>query len=135
MTRRLPLALPLCIALFAFGCTPADHDEPASTPQAPEAAAQQSSPSSVIHVEATEYAFTAPPKLPSGWVTLHFENTGEQTHFLLLWKLPPERTFDEFAAEISQPFNVEYKKYRAGEVTRDEFLESLGAVLPEWFQD
>lgn len=134
MRRLTYMNLVITLLLGLAACGPSERESPAgssaqTTSTAPE---KHPVPSSMIHIEATDYAFTAPPKFPSGWVTMHFENAGEQTHFLLLWKLPPGKTFDDYAS-IAQPFAVEYKKYRAGELTRDEFLGELDEVLPEWF--
>jgi hypothetical protein len=108
--------------------------EPDSAPEAtPETAIELSRPSSLIEVKATDFAFTAPPTFPSGWVTLRFDNQGKETHFLILWRLPEGKSFDEYASEIAQPFNALYKEYRAGTLDQAEFFEQLGAALPEWF--
>jgi hypothetical protein len=87
----------------------------------------------VIEVKASEYAFTGPPTMPSGWVTLRFVNEGKQPHFLILWRLPEGRTFDEFASQVSKPFSDYYVEYRAGRLDQAQFFEQLGAAIPEWF--
>jgi hypothetical protein len=87
----------------------------------------------VIDIEATNYAFTAPPTFPSGWVTLRFDNLAPETHFAILWKLPPGTSFDDWAAGVSEPFNRLYKEYRAGDLEQAVFFEQLLAALPEWF--
>ena len=90
---------------------------------------------SLILVRAEDYAFTAPPTFPSGWVTLKFENQGEEDHFLLVWRLPEGKNFDEYAAEVARPFQEHYTRYRAGEVDQAAFLEQLTAAIPEWFYE
>lgn len=137
MLRHANPCLALALVLTLGACAPGEEaaEAPATEPAA-ETAVEPAEPAPTapaIHVEATDYAFTAPPTFPSGWVTLHFENAGEQTHFLLLWKLPEGKTFDDYASQLARPFSDWYKRYRAGELTRDEFLEQLGAALPEWF--
>ncbi len=127
--RSLGLAIGLAAGLAA--CGPADR-EPTAEPVL-ETASPVSSTPSVILVEATDYAFTAPPTFPSGWVTLQLKNAGEQPHFLLLWRLPEGRTFDEWVTDVADPFNSLYVDYQAGTLELAEFLEKLGAGLPEWF--
>lgn len=87
----------------------------------------------VIRIETTDYAFTAPPTFPSGWVTLELDNRGAETHFALLWQLPEGRTFGEFASQIAMPFNTFYKQYRAGTLDQEALFRELGAKIPEWF--
>lgn len=87
----------------------------------------------VIRVSAEEYGFNARSKFPSGWVDLKFENEGEEEHFLLIWRLPEGKIFDDYAAEVAEPFQRLYTRYRAGELDQAEFFEELTAAIPEWF--
>jgi hypothetical protein len=87
----------------------------------------------LIPVYAEDYAFRAPSTFPSGWVKLRFENEGEEDHFLLVWRLPEDRTFDEWAEDVADPFQELYTEYRAGEVDQATFFERLIAAIPEWF--
>lgn len=93
------------------------------------------SESGVILVRAEDYGFRAPATFPSGWVKLRFENQGEEDHFLLVWRLPEGKTFDEYAAEVAEPFQEHYTRYRAGEVDQATFFEQLIAAIPEWFYE
>jgi len=87
----------------------------------------------VIEIKATNYAFTAPPKFPSGWVTLRFDNQAPETHFMILWRLPADKSFDDWVVDVSNPFNELYRDYRAGTLNQAEFFEQLGSALPDWF--
>lgn len=89
----------------------------------------------VVLVRAEDYGFRAPSTFPSGWVTLRFENQGEEDHFLLVWRLPEGRTFDDYAAQVAEPFQEHYTRYRAGEVDQATFFEELVAAIPEWFYE
>lgn len=91
--------------------------------------------SGLILVRAEDYAFRAPSAFPSGWVRLTFENQGKEDHFLLVWRLPESRTFDEYAAEVSRPFQEHYTRYRAGEVDQETFFKELMAAIPKWFYE
>lgn len=109
-------------------CQPADRTETAETETA-EAAPEVG----VVEVTAREYAFEAPAEIPSGWTTFRMVNAGEQEHFLALWPLPDDRTFDDYVEEILGTFETLGAQYAAGEIDRPTFLEQLGGQLPEWF--
>lgn len=132
-TRSVPLCLALAFTCCLAACAPSQPEQAAPAPEETMAAEPAMPSTPVIDIKAEDYAFTAPPTFPSGWVTLRFENAGEQTHFLLLWKLPEGKTFDDYASQVAKPFSDMYKRYRSGELGHDEFLEQLGAALPEWF--
>jgi hypothetical protein len=117
------LVLPLAAALWACG---APVPEPAT-----EAPATAAAPG-VIEVKADEYAFTAPPTFPSGWVTLHFDNQGVEPHFLAITRLPEGKTFDDYASQVAPHFNDLYVEYRAGRLDQATFLDQLVAAMPEW---
>lgn len=127
------------LAMLLVACSPSNRgDEPVGAePPATEAGdarvARNADDPPIVRIETTDYAFTAPPTFPSGWVTLELDNRGAETHFALLWRLPEDRTFDEFASRIAQPFNSFYARYRSGALDRETFFRELGAVMPEWF--
>lgn len=129
-----PLYLILLASVVACG-PPATEEKATSEPQvasekvAPEGPAEPG----VIKVVADDFSFTAPPTFPSGWVTLRFENRGAEPHFLFMVDLPEGVIFDDYAAEVAQPFNEYYAKYRSGELDQAAFIEQLTAVVPEWF--
>ena len=87
----------------------------------------------VVSVMAEEFAFTAPPTFPSGWVTLRFDNQGEEPHFVMILELPEGVTFDDYASQVATPFGELYAQYRAAELDQGAFFEQLGAMAPEWF--
>ncbi len=87
----------------------------------------------LVEVKAEEYAFTAPPTFPSGWVKLRFDNQGQEPHFLLIWDLPDGKTFDDYASEVSRPFQEFYTQYRSGDLDQATFFDQLIAAIPEWF--
>jgi hypothetical protein len=89
----------------------------------------------VVEVTVQEYSFVAPPELRSGWTTFRMTNMGEQPHFMILWRLPAGRTFDDYAAQVAQPFQEQYDPYFAGEVDQAQMLEQVVAALPDWFGD
>ena len=61
------------------------------------------------------------------------KNEGEKPHFLLLRRLPNGKTFGDYTAEVSRPFEALYARYQAGEIGRTEMLAELGGALPAWF--
>lgn len=119
----------LAASLVACGA-PATEEVAEPTP---EPAEEAPSKPGIIHVKAEEFAFTAPPTFPSGWVTLRFDNQGAEPHFVFVLELPEGVTFDDYASQVATPFGELYAKYRAGELDQATFFEQLGAVVPEWF--
>lgn len=135
IARRLLSILAIVLTMGLAACQPDARDQ-----AAPEGGAGESEPpvdaasdAHVVEVTTTDYAFTAPPSLPSGWTTLRMHNDGEQTHFLLLWRLPDDRNFGDFASQVSRPFNELFGEYQTGHLSRQEFLQELGGALPDWF--
>lgn len=124
----------LLTAVAGCGTGASDQDAtraPDTASVAPVAAVSDSP--GVIRVSAEEYGFNARSKFPSGWVNLRFENEGEEEHFLLVWRLPEGKIFDDYAAEVAEPFQQLYTRYVAGNLDRATFFEELTAALPEWF--
>ena len=109
-------------------------DETSAEASRPEQASAGTEPG-VVLVKAEDYAFTAPPTFPSGWVKLRFDNQGAEPHFLLVWNLPDGKTFSDYAGEVATPFQKLYSQYRAGELDQAAFIEQLVAALPEWFYE
>jgi len=119
------LLMAAALGIGVAGCrAPVSEEaaEPATTPEP-----------GVVEVRAEDYSFTAPPSFPSGWVKLRFHNAGAEPHFMFMLDLPDGVTFDDYAADVAQPFGELYAKYRAGELEQAAFLEQLGAAVPEWF--
>lgn len=113
-------AVVVFIVAGLVACQPAERT--AEHAVAPDTAADTAAGPPVIEVTTTEHAFTAPPSIPSGWVTLRMANEGEETHFFVLWQLPEDRTFDDFASEVLPPFMEAVEQYRSGVMDRDEML-------------
>lgn len=123
--RMVPL---ICMALVGCGA------EPAPEIPAEEPVAKVAEPG-LVEVTADEYAFTGPSTFPSGWVRIRFVNQGHEPHFLLIWDLPEGKTFDDWAREVTTPFQDFYAEYRAGEVDQATFFDKLIGAIPEWFYE
>lgn len=126
MNSRRTLTPLLVVALAALvGCQPADSGEDADT-----AAAD----SDAITVTAKDFEFEAPRTVASGWNDFRFVNdSDEQEHFFLLWKLPEDVTFADYKRDVTNVFSDVWSRYDAGELTADETMQQLGERLPEWF--
>ena len=99
--RGLPClgVLTLCLGLAA--CQSSTTESVAEEEASPAAVEVPPDPGLVL-VKAEDYAFTAPPRFPSGWVKLRFENLGAESHFMLIWDLPDGITFDDYSAEVAK---------------------------------
>lgn len=123
------------LAIILIGCGSGQSDEAAPEMSADDAVEAATAESDVVNVSATEYEFRAGSTFPSGWVTLRFENEGEEPHFMQIWRIPEDRTFEEYAAEVATPFQELYTQYRAGELEQAAFFEELTAAIPAWFYE
>lgn len=98
---------------------------------APEAAVA----GSMVEVEIFDFGFDAPETIASGWSTFRVRNSGEQEHFMLLWKLPEGATFEDWKAEVVTAFDEPMTRYEAGELDQEGMFEALLEGIPDWFFD
>jgi hypothetical protein len=141
--RACALSTVALVALVLSACQPSETERGAETDGDAAAAAvdgegmssESPADAAVVEVTVQDYSFVAPPELRSGWTTFRMTNMGEQPHFMMLWRLPEGRTFDDYAAQVAQPFQEAYDPYFSGEIDQAQMLEQLVAALPEWFGD
>lgn len=88
---------------------------------------------SVVEVAARDFAFEAPDQLASGWHTFRFTNNGKQEHFFYIYRLPDNKTYDQFLEEAMKPFGMVWNEYASGQISRDSALAKFGTALPGWF--
>lgn len=111
----------LALSFVLAACQPADR--------APEDAGADG----VVEVVGKDFEFEAPAEIPSGWTTFRFANTGEQDHFLYLYRLPDDVGFEEYRRTVPKIFDDLYSRYDAGDLTREETEQALAEQIPEWF--
>ncbi|MDX1384640.1 MAG: hypothetical protein R3190_13390, partial [Thermoanaerobaculia bacterium] len=70
------------IAVLAAVAIACGGSAPDATDEAAEPAAVATAAPGVVDIRAEDYAFTAPPTFPSGWVSLRLMNEGEEPHFV-----------------------------------------------------
>jgi hypothetical protein len=126
---HLALASGLVGALAA--CQPAAH-APGGAP-VPAATVGAAAVPNVVEVTAVDYAFRAPDLIPGGRTTIRFRNSGEEEHMVLLSRLPPGKTIDDYTTDLSMQFNRAWEAVRDRGIPEGEALEMLFGSLPEWF--
>jgi len=89
----------------------------------------------MVNIIAEDYSFEAPDEIPSGWSNVQFSNMGQEPHLLLFSRLPEGKTVDDYLSEAGVPFNEVWYQLRNGEITAQQFGESLGREMPAWFFD
>lgn len=120
--------LMLAAALIAIGLA-APH-----TPLQAQASASTLPPSPhVVEVLAEDYAFAAPDRAPSGWVTFRMQNVGEKHHFALLTRLPEGKTLDDYMVDVAAHFDDAMRAMRSSEMSKAEAGQVLGQSIPAWF--
>jgi hypothetical protein len=115
--------------LLAAACSPAQQD---SQESGAATATPTPAESLIVDFVASDFAFTGPPTMPSGWNTVQLRNEGEQTHFLTFWELPDGVTFDQYTGELIPAFFNVFGPYAAGDLSRDELIPALRDGLPDW---
>lgn len=89
----------------------------------------------VVNIVARDFAFEVADTLPDGWVTVDFENEGQEEHFAYLYRLPDDKTIDELRSEALAPFGAAWYGYVSGEISREEAEERFRTDIPAWFYD
>ncbi len=85
-----PLTRPLTLLLAALAATGCSRAE-----------AVRSEGPTVLHVNAADYAFTAPDTVRGGLITVRLHNTGTEVHHAQLVRIDAGKTFAEFAAMVA----------------------------------
>lgn len=121
--------------LFAIAGLAACQSVPADQERDPVPETTETAPADayVVDVVAEDYAFEAPDEILSGWTTFRLKNEGDETHFLYLSRLPEDRTYDDYVAEVGKPFNEVWVALRSGEIDKAEAGARLGEVIPAWY--
>ncbi len=124
VSRTLSTAATLVAATLAASPTPLRAQTPAVA----------TSPSPlVVEVVAEDYAFDAPAAIPSGWTTIRFRNAGQESHMILLTRLPEGKTIEDYERDLSSLFSRAWEAVRDDGVAQDQALGMIFGSLPEWF--
>lgn len=117
----LPLAATIMVA-FPLSAPAQQSAEPAST-------------AAVVEITATDYAFSAPDAIPSGWTTVRFTNDGEEPHFVFITRLPEGVTIDQYEVDLQGAFSQAWYMVRDEGATPDEAMAAIMGQMPDWAAD
>lgn len=123
--KGLSITLVFVFALLGLISTPGLAQEAAM--------AGPNTDASVFKVGATDFALEAPEEIPSGWTTMEYTNEGEESHLLIVARLPDGKTHDDYAGEVVPVFNDLWYELREGDINQEEFLVGLEENLPAWY--
>lgn len=124
------MTAPLLALLFLMPAACSTDGEPA---ESPETGAEPPAAPHVVDVVARDFAFDLADSLPSGWTTFHMTNTVQEEHFMYLYRLPEDRTFEQLQNEALAPFGAVWYAYVSGEIGRTEADLRLLTEVPAWF--
>jgi hypothetical protein len=134
IARRVLTALWIVlVAAVHTACEPADPGDVGAGEAVSEATAETVHDGNVVEMTAVDYAFVGPAEIPSGWTTFRLKNEGMEHHFLLLNRLPDDKTFEEYVAEVAVPFDSVWHELRSGAIDKPEAGAMLGRLLPAWY--
>lgn len=130
----------LCLAasMISSGCsdeppvpTETVSVEPETSTQETDSGAAEASPP-VIEVATTEYAIEMPDAMTTGWNTFDFHNRGDQTHFVLMYRLAEGKDIEDQLAHVVPAFGPLMDGLRSGELTKEDIGPFLTEHVPEW---
>lgn len=128
----------LCFPLSGFAGAKPERGEAAQDRRAGETSAHvhesatEASGERVIDVVADDFAIKAPAKLDTGWYTMRMQNAGEQTHFVLMYRLVEGKTIEDQRREVVPAFDDVMAGIRKGEIGKSEIGDFLVENIPEW---
>jgi hypothetical protein len=130
---RPHVVVTLSLAALLVACGPSPQPSQSEQSEtAPMAKPMPKKEPGVVKFAARDFSFQGPSQIPSGWVTIHFENTGEQTHFMYLTQLPAGKTIDDYRNDVGAPFGKAWEELKNG-ADKAQVGQELGAALPEWY--
>lgn len=104
------------------------------TGEPPEEAPAVAEPTThVVEVTALDYAFETPAEIPSGWTTFRMRNVGAEEHFMLLTRIPSDKTIEDYGRDVGSVFHKVMKQLEAGTIDKAGAGAILGRDLPEWY--
>ena len=84
----------------------------------------------IVDVMITGLSFTAPDKIPSGWITFRMHNNSAMVHFAVVEKLPPGIGVADQQKEVAPVFQQGMDLLSQGD---EAAAQGKFAELPEWF--
>lgn len=85
---------------------------------------------SIIEIETKSMEFIGPDTIPSGWITIKYNNMSTEPHFVLVDVYPEGKTIDTIKTVVMPPFDKGMELIMEGKT--DEAMAAFGE-LPEWF--
>lgn len=98
--------------------------DPESAPDAPE--------ERVIDVIARDFSIEAPEQMDTGWYTMRLDNQGQQTHFVIMYRLAEGKTIEDQRREVVPAFDAVMAGIRNGEIEKADIGNFLVENIPEW---
>ena len=139
LDASLVLSLVLALTLTACGGDETDSEvNSEAADKKPVAVEPQEKPSAgavdeqVIDVVTTEYAIEMPATMKLGWNTFRFSNQGNQTHFVVLYRLVEGKDIEDQKREVVPAFDAVMEGLRSGELRKEDIGPFLGENIPEW---
>ena len=85
---------------------------------------------SIVEIETKSMEFIGPDTIPSGWITIKYNNMSTEPHFVLVDVYPEGKTIDTIKTAVLPPFDKGMELIMEGKT--DEAMAAFGG-LPEWF--
>lgn len=86
----------------------------------------------VIDVIVRDFSIEAPGQMDTGWYTMRLDNQGQQTHFVIMYRLAEGKTIEDQQREVVPAFDDVMAGIRNGEIEKADIGNFLVEKIPEW---
>lgn len=125
----------LIFLLLLFGCQSGQEKQDETDQEQTQKTDQDSTPkkdNNMITIVTELMEYNAPDSIPSGWTTFQYINNSEETHLMMLEKLPEGKTLEDSKNEILPVFTEGMNLINEGK--EKEGFNAFNK-LPEWYSE
>lgn len=142
--RTALIALALIFSLAGCGTDTSQEQEEPARAEAPETqsdmveaeaeaeAAPDTPEERMIDVTVRDFSIEAPEQMDTGWYTMRLDNQGQQTHFVIMYRLAEGKTIEDQQREVVPAFDDVMAGIRNGEIEKADIGNFLVENIPEW---
>jgi hypothetical protein len=127
-------ALAAVFSVFMLGaCERSEQAETVKQADKGDASSVSTTAPPVVDITVRDFTIETPAEIDTGWTTFRLDNQGEQTHFVVFYRMPDGKTIADQKAEVVPVFDSVMAALDAGDIDVAAANERLGQEIPEWY--